>query len=76
MLTALGFGPFDISIPECTQWWSLGLILAGCKEEGRRVQSIQLGFMFSCIHVTTILSNTYLTKFSKNLAELNDHQTV
>ena len=36
----------------------------------RRVLSIQLCFIFSCIHaLTTILSNTYLTEFSKNLAE-------
>ena len=33
----------------------------------RLVQSIQLGFIFSWKQVTTILSNTYLTEFSKNL---------
>ena len=38
---------------------------------GKLVQSIQLGFIFSCIHVTTVLSNTNLTEFSKNLAESN-----
>ena len=37
----------------------------------RLEQSIQLGFIFACIHVTTFLSNSYQTEFSKNLAELN-----
>ena len=37
----------------------------------RLVQFIQLGFIFSCIHVTTIPSYTHLTEFSKYLAELN-----
>ena len=33
----------------------------------RLVQSIQLGFIFLWKQLTTILSNTYLTEFSKNL---------
>ena len=37
-------------------------------EACRLVQSIQLGFIFSCTLVTTILSNTYLSEFVKNLA--------
>ena len=36
----------------------------------RLVQSIQLGFIFSWKQESTILSNTYLTEFSKNQAEL------
>ena len=36
----------------------------------RLVQSIQLGFIFSWKQVTTILSNTYLTGFSKNLVRI------
>ena len=38
----------------------------------RRMQFIQLlGFILSCIHVTTFLLNTYLTDFSKNLVRLD-----
>ena len=40
------------------------------------VQSIQLGFMFSCIRVTIILSNTYLTEFSSNLVRIEQFERV
>ena len=42
----------------------------------RLVQFIQLGFMFSWKQVTSILSNTYLTEFPKNLEKIKQFESV